>query len=358
VSYTRGTDLSGSFEGAGGIGGLLGRSHGYHSGTGNWNTHNYYHADGAGNVTYLVNSSQTLAASYRYDPFGNLLGSSGTLAAANVYRFSSKEVHLNSGLYAYGYRFYSPNWQRWVNQDPLGELGGLNLYDHLENDPVNGIDPEGLKNGYRNENDPPWTLSAPVTVSPGQFLQLTPPGQPPQFVFIPPKIASVNGPTDSTYFRPWIDPDPFTVMAIAIAVNVALMFLPGAQEAALPRLKGSLELIGCAKAAKTGTQLELDFVRNLENPNFVLYKASEFDPSMLRPGEYTLNIPYLRNQALDWEQNQQALERAMNIGNPIREANPNALGGGLQQERDFMSSQGWQRTSQGNGVFWTKPSGQ
>ncbi len=61
VSYTRGMDLSGSLEGAGGIGGLLGRSHGYSGG--NWSTHNFYHADGGGNITYLVNSSQGLAAS-------------------------------------------------------------------------------------------------------------------------------------------------------------------------------------------------------------------------------------------------------------------------------------------------------
>jgi hypothetical protein len=111
-------------------------------------------------------------------------------------------------------------------------------------------------------------------------------------------------------------------------------------------------------AAKTAEQLEFNFVNNLGNPKFVLYKSSEFNPSMLRPGEYTLNLPWLRNEALDWAQNQQALQRAMNIGNPIREANPNALGGWLQRERDFMSSQGWQRTQQGSDVFWARPSGQ
>src|SRR5947208_7584567 len=121
VSYTRGTDLSGSLEGAGGIGGLLARSTGYLSG--NWSTHNFYHADGNGNITYLVNSSQALAASYRYDPYGNTISSSGTLAGANVYRFSSKEIHANSGMYYYGYRFYDPNLQRWINRDPFGEQG-------------------------------------------------------------------------------------------------------------------------------------------------------------------------------------------------------------------------------------------
>ena len=106
VAYTRGSDLDGTFEGAGGIGGLLTRSHGYSAGT--WSTHNHYHADGGGNITYMVNSSQSMAASYRYDPFGNTISSSGALASTNLYRFSSKEIHPNSGMYYYGYRFYSP----------------------------------------------------------------------------------------------------------------------------------------------------------------------------------------------------------------------------------------------------------
>ena len=144
VSYTRGNDLSGSLEGAGGIGGLLGRSHGYASTNGNWYTHNFYHADGNGNITYLVNSSQALAASYRYDPFGNTTASSGTLATANVYRFSSKEIHVNSGLYYYGYRWYAPSLQRWVNRDPIGEKGGVNLYEVFENDPIASVDAFGL----------------------------------------------------------------------------------------------------------------------------------------------------------------------------------------------------------------------
>jgi RHS repeat-associated protein len=114
VTYTRGPDLSGSLEGAGGIGGLLARSDG--GGT------TYYHADGNGNITALVDSSGTLQASYRYDPYGNLLSSSGSLSNANCYRFSSKEWMATAGLYYYGYRCYSPNWQRWVTRDPLFDI--------------------------------------------------------------------------------------------------------------------------------------------------------------------------------------------------------------------------------------------
>jgi RHS repeat-associated protein len=121
ATYTRGTDLSGSLQGGGGIGGMLARSHGYNTGTGAWSTHNFYHADGNGNVTYMVSSSQTLAASYRYNPFGQTITSSGGLSGANTYRFSSKEFRSNSGMYYYGYRWYNPYVQRWVSRDPLND---------------------------------------------------------------------------------------------------------------------------------------------------------------------------------------------------------------------------------------------
>lgn len=121
-TYTRGLDLSGTLEGAGGIGGLLARTYSGAS--------YYYHADGNGNITYLEDTNQNLAASYRYDPFGNTTASSGAQAGANLYRFSSKEINVNGGIYNYGYRFYEPNLQRWPNQDPLGIAGSVSTLDH------------------------------------------------------------------------------------------------------------------------------------------------------------------------------------------------------------------------------------
>jgi RHS repeat-associated protein len=142
ASFTRGSDLSGTLEGAGGIGGLLSRSDTYSGG--NWLTHDYYFADGNGNITYLVDSSQGLAASYRYDPFGNLISGSGPLYGLNRYRFSSKEIHVGSGMYYYGYRFYDPNLQRWINRDPVEEAGGINLFSFAGNCPRGWIDAFGL----------------------------------------------------------------------------------------------------------------------------------------------------------------------------------------------------------------------
>jgi RHS repeat-associated protein len=145
VSYTRGKDLSRSLERAGGIGGLLARTDNTTQQT------TYYHADGNGNVTMLINSYQAIVAKYLYDAFGNTLSLSGPLAYANVYRFSSKEAHMNSGLEYYDYRYYDPNLQRWLNRDSIGEGGGINLYGFVGNNPVNWIDPYG--NAWYN----PWS---------------------------------------------------------------------------------------------------------------------------------------------------------------------------------------------------------
>jgi RHS repeat-associated protein len=79
-----------------------------------------------------------------YDPYGNLLSQSGPLSTANLYRFSSKEQHINGGMYYYGYRFYEPSLQRWINRDPIGERDGRNVYRFVGNDPVGRLDFLGL----------------------------------------------------------------------------------------------------------------------------------------------------------------------------------------------------------------------
>jgi RHS repeat-associated protein len=135
VTYTRGLDLSGSFQGAGGIGGLLSRT--------DTTITAFYHADGNGNVTCLVGATNQVLARYHYDPFGSTLSKSGPLADANLYRFSSKEFHPNSGLIYYLYRFYDPSLQRWPNRDPIGERGSLNLFKFVANNPISATDPLG-----------------------------------------------------------------------------------------------------------------------------------------------------------------------------------------------------------------------
>jgi RHS repeat-associated protein len=156
ASYTRGNDVSGTLQGAGGIGGLLARTT-YGQEVPGAPTTAFYHSEGNGNITALIYPNQQLAAKYLYDPFGNMLAMSGPLGNFNKYRFSSKEWDDNSGLYYYGFRFYDPALQRWVNRDPAGGRGFVllaktstifskeaNPYDFVDNNPETNIDPRGL----------------------------------------------------------------------------------------------------------------------------------------------------------------------------------------------------------------------
>jgi len=123
VTYTRGKDLSGSLERAGGIGGLLARTDNRLLAVGDTGANAFYHGDGNGNVTALVSPAQQLVAKYEYDPFGNTASKSGKLADANLCRFSGQESHVRSGLISYLYRYYSPSLQRWPTRTRLANSG-------------------------------------------------------------------------------------------------------------------------------------------------------------------------------------------------------------------------------------------
>ena len=125
ITYTRGADVSDTLQGAGGVGGLLARTDMGKLTGGDPSANAYYYSDPMGNVVGMVGTNGMVVAQYQYDPYGNLISMTGPLAAANRYRFSSKEWNDNDGLYYYGYRFYDPNLQRWLNRDPIGECGGL-----------------------------------------------------------------------------------------------------------------------------------------------------------------------------------------------------------------------------------------
>ena len=138
-NFVWGSDLSGSLQGAGGVGGLLmvddskGAS-------------DFYAYDGNGNVLGLVNANDgTLAAQYDYGPFGEVLHLTGPSARANPFRFSTKYQDDESDLLYYGYRYYNASTGRWLSRDPLEEQGGNNLYNMVGNDSVDSFDILGMR---------------------------------------------------------------------------------------------------------------------------------------------------------------------------------------------------------------------
>jgi RHS repeat-associated protein len=143
--YTWGTDLSGSEQGAGGVGGLLAITR--VPATGDFSTR-YPLYDGNGNITALVTTNGTLSATYQYDAFGNTLNATDNDASGwvnhNIHGFSTKPTFGHQGLHYYGYRWYTAKDGRWINRDPIAERGGVNLYGFVGNDGVNRLDYLGM----------------------------------------------------------------------------------------------------------------------------------------------------------------------------------------------------------------------
>ena len=132
-----GLDLSGTMQGAGGVGGLLLT----------WEPGQTYLPmyDALGNIHGMIKAADgTIAAAYEYDAFGNTLRESGPYAASNPFRFSTKYTDIETGLVYYGLRYYSPSLGRFLNKDPIEEQGGLNLYGFCGNNGVNQYDVNGM----------------------------------------------------------------------------------------------------------------------------------------------------------------------------------------------------------------------
>jgi RHS repeat-associated protein len=155
-TYMWGTDPSGSQQGAGGVGGLLF--------IGDFASAIGYYApayDGNGNVMALVSMADgTESARYEYGPFGEVIRSTGPMAKANPFRFSTKYQDDESDLLYYGRRFYKPSTGTWPNRDPMEEEGGINLYGFVCNNPINCFDPFGFKDYKLGTADPTITPDA------------------------------------------------------------------------------------------------------------------------------------------------------------------------------------------------------
>jgi RHS repeat-associated protein len=86
-------------------------------------------------------------------PFGQVIAKSETVE--NPFQFQTKYYDKETGLSYYGYRYYDPIDGRWVNRDPIGVDGGINLYNFVSNNPVNGFAGRlGYKIGNTNTERP------------------------------------------------------------------------------------------------------------------------------------------------------------------------------------------------------------
>ncbi|GEM_PF-2137565 len=99
------------------------------------------HSNHRGDVVLATDLAGAVVYSGEFTPFGNELTSSGGYLPR--FGFSSKEYDVSRLIY-YGFRYYSPELNCFLSPDPIGEYGGINLYEFCANSPVNFVDPFGL----------------------------------------------------------------------------------------------------------------------------------------------------------------------------------------------------------------------
>jgi insecticidal toxin complex protein TccC len=123
----------------------------------------YSLGDHLGSSSIELDQDANLISHEGYLPFGGTAwwaGKSALEANYKTIRYSGKERDA-SGLYYYGYRYYAPWLQRWVNPDPAGDIDGLNLYRMVANNPITQADSDGrmTEGDYIIMQD---TMEAPV----------------------------------------------------------------------------------------------------------------------------------------------------------------------------------------------------
>ncbi len=152
-SYAWGPDLSGSRQGAGGVGGLL-WANTYGPTPGSPATAGFAPAyDANGNIVAWLDLATGIVNGTRdYGPFGEPLVKTGN-AATIPFGFSTKYLDAETGLNYYGFRYYNPSTGRWLSRDPIGEQGGINLYGMVGNNSIDHTDTLGLAAEIRITED-------------------------------------------------------------------------------------------------------------------------------------------------------------------------------------------------------------
>ncbi len=127
----------------------------------------YYHLDHLGTPQEITNQQGELVWAVSYKAYGNLAVAFKAEVENNL-RFAGQYFDEESGLHYNRFRYYDPACGRFINQDPIGLLGGVNNYLYVPN-PTGWVDPLGLYEVSANTAMPDLlTSGVHVNVSDGK----------------------------------------------------------------------------------------------------------------------------------------------------------------------------------------------
>ena len=101
----------------------------------------YFHLDHLGTPIEMTDRAGKTVWEATYQAWGEVEMVSGSLK--QPFRFQGQYFDEESGLHYNRFRYYDPSSGRFVSQDPIGLLGGFNLYEYAPN-PIGWVDPFGL----------------------------------------------------------------------------------------------------------------------------------------------------------------------------------------------------------------------
>jgi RHS repeat-associated protein len=90
----------------------------------------------------MTDANGTVVWKALYSPFGNATVTTSTIE--NNLRFPGQYYDAETGLHYNYHRYYNPKTGRYITADPIGLMGGVNLYGYVGGNPVRWVDPLGL----------------------------------------------------------------------------------------------------------------------------------------------------------------------------------------------------------------------